>query len=88
MRVIRLGQQRVQFLKRNEGLHIILGSLILFTTFVIRDVLIERLRSTTDAIYAAETTYLLRDASITLHHEGDQLDAHVAEVLVKFRPRR
>jgi hypothetical protein len=89
MRKIKLSQPQVRFLKRNEGLLVIFGWLILFLTFVVRDVIVEHLHTLTDAVSGAQASYLLRDGSIALHHEVDQLDIHImtgdAQILKHFR---
>lgn len=65
------------FMKRHERSFLISGFLVLFITFVVRDILLDRARTLADALSAAESAYLLEDANVQLHHEIDVVDGHV-----------
>ncbi len=75
--MFKLSTQQIRFLKRNEGLLILLGALIMSLTFVVDNVIREHLRSVAGAIAAAQATFLIRDSTIELYREIDEVDAHV-----------
>jgi hypothetical protein len=70
-------RQCFAFMKRHERSFLISGFLVLFVTFVVRDILMDRARTMSDTLSAAETAYLLEDATVQLHHEIDVVDGHV-----------
>jgi len=77
--MIKLTARQVRFLKRNEALTIIVGALLMCLTFVVDDVARERLRSLTDSLDAAQTTFIIRDSNLELYREIDELEARVAQ---------
>jgi hypothetical protein len=81
-----------EFMKRHERSFLISGFLVLFVTFVVRDVLLDRTRRMADTLSAAETEYLLEDATVQLHHEIDAVDGHVmsgsSDILANLPSRR
>jgi hypothetical protein len=78
------------FMKRHERSFLISGFLVLFVTFVVRDILLDRSRAMADKLTAIESTYLLRDAAVQLHHEIDEVDGHVmsgqSDILAILQP--
>lgn len=66
-----------EFMNRHERSFLISGFLVLFVTFVIRDILLDRTRTMANTLSAAETTYLLEDSTMQLGHEIDEVDGHV-----------
>jgi len=56
---------------------IIIGALILFATFAIKDVLRDSAKGLAESINAAENLYLIRDDDLELHEELDEIDADV-----------
>jgi len=65
------------FMKRHERVFLGSGFLIVFVTFVVRDILLDRARAIAETLSVAETAYLLEDAAVQLHHEIDEVDGHV-----------
>ena len=81
-----------EFMKRHEKSFLICGFLILFITFVVRDILLDRTQKIADELSSAESTYLLEDATVQLHHEIDLVDGHVmsgnSDILADLPPHR
>jgi len=65
------------FMKRHERSFLISGFLVLFVTFVVRDILLDRARTMADTLSVEETAYLLEDSTVQLHREIDEVDGHV-----------
>lgn len=65
------------FMRRHERYFVISGFLVMFATFVVRDILMDRARTMADTLSAVETAYFLEDAEVQLHHEVDEVDGHV-----------
>lgn len=65
------------FMSSHERSFLISGFLVMFATFVVRDILMDRARTMADMLSAAETAYFLEDAEVQLHHEVDEVDGHV-----------
>ena len=55
----------------------VLGGLILFATFLVKDILREQEKDVVNAIDSAESIYLIRDSNLALRKEIDQLDANI-----------
>lgn len=77
--MLKVSARQVRFLKRHEGLTIIVGALLMFSTFVVDNVAREKLRSLTDSLNAAQTTFLIRDSTLDLYREIDEVEARVAQ---------
>lgn len=58
---------------------LVAGYLVLFITFVVRDILLDRARTMADTLSVAESAYLLEEATIQLNHEIDEVDGHVMD---------
>jgi hypothetical protein len=76
----RLRRKTRRFFSRHQELLIILGSLIIVATFVVKDVFRDRMKDVADSIDTAEDAYLIREATIDLHSEIDEVDANVVQV--------
>ena len=85
--MVRLPARLARFLKRNEGLTIIVGALLMFSTFVVDNVAREKLRSLTDSLNAAQTAFLIRDSNLELYREIDEVEARVAQGNTEFMQR-
>lgn len=68
-----------RFFTRHQGLLIILGSLIIVATFIVKDVLRDQVKDVADSINAAENLYLIRDSNLELHEEIDEVDDNVSK---------
>ncbi len=53
------------------------GWLVIVVTFLVKDVLHDRLKDLVDSVNAAESLYLIRDSALSLHEEMDAVDARV-----------
>jgi hypothetical protein len=71
---------------------LISGFLVLFVTFVVRDVLFDRARTMADTLSAEETAYRLEDSTMQLHREINEVDGHVmtgnSDILTNFPSHR
>lgn len=80
------------FMKRRERSFLISGFLVLFVTFVVRDILFDRARTIADTLSAEETAYRLEDSTMQLHREIDEVDGHVmtgnSDILTNFPSHR
>jgi hypothetical protein len=71
-------QRRVQrWFVRRRGLIKIVGGMIILATFLVKDVLRDQEKDIVETINSAESLYLIRDASLELHKEIDEVDANV-----------
>jgi hypothetical protein len=77
-------KQTKRWFQKHQGLLLILGTLIIVTTFIVKNVFREQLKDVVDSINAAENLYLIRDSNLELHEEIDQVDANVSRSRIEI----
>ena len=81
-------RQCFAFMKRHDRSFLISSFLVFFITFVVRDILMDRVRMMADKLSAAETAFLLENSTAQLDHEIDVVDGHVmsgnSDILANF----
>lgn len=81
-----------ELMKRHERSFLFCGFLLVFITFAVRDILLNSAQMMADRLSAAESTYLLEDATVQLHQEIDEVDGHVmagnSDILANRPPRK